>query len=111
MLYKYDESGHVCLISALREKTFDLILQTYNVSLGLPRWLSGKKNPPTNAGAIRNAGSTTGPRRSPGGRMSTQSSILAWRIPWTEEPGKLQSMGSQSRKQMSTHIKLAVDFL
>ena len=28
-------------------------------------------------------------------RMSTHSSILAWRIPWTEEPGGLQSMHSQ----------------
>ena len=27
--------------------------------------------------------------------MATYSSILAWRIPWTEEPGELQSMGSQ----------------
>jgi len=27
--------------------------------------------------------------------MPTHSSILAWRIPWTEEPGGLQSMGSQ----------------
>ena len=27
--------------------------------------------------------------------MATHSSILAWRIPWTEEPGELQSMGSQ----------------
>ena len=27
--------------------------------------------------------------------MATQSSILAWRVPWTEEPGGLQSMGSQ----------------
>ena len=27
--------------------------------------------------------------------MKTQSNILAWRIPWTEEPGGLQSMGSQ----------------
>ena len=27
--------------------------------------------------------------------METHSSILAWRIPWTEEPGGLQSMGSQ----------------
>ena len=27
--------------------------------------------------------------------MATQSSILAWIIPWTEEPGRLQSMGSQ----------------
>ena len=27
-------------------------------------------------------------------RMATKSTILAWRIPWTEEPGELQSMGS-----------------
>ena len=27
--------------------------------------------------------------------MATHSSILAWRIPWTEEPGRLQSIGSQ----------------
>ena len=29
--------------------------------------------------------------------MATHSSILAWGIPWTEEPGGLQSMGSQSQ--------------
>ena len=29
--------------------------------------------------------------------MATRSSILAWRIPWTEEPGRLQHMGSQSQ--------------
>ena len=29
--------------------------------------------------------------------MAIHSSILAWRSPWTEEPGRLQSMGSQSR--------------
>ena len=28
--------------------------------------------------------------------MATHSSILAWRIPWMKEPGRLQSMGSQS---------------
>ena len=28
--------------------------------------------------------------------MATHSSIFAWKIPWTEEPGGLQSMGSQS---------------
>ena len=28
-------------------------------------------------------------------RITTQSSILAWRIPWTEKPGRLQSMGWQ----------------
>ena len=31
----------------------------------------------------------------PGNGMAAHSSILAWRIPWTEEPGGLQSMGSQ----------------
>ena len=31
--------------------------------------------------------------------MATHSRILAWRIPWTEKPGKLQSMGSQSVRQ------------
>ena len=31
--------------------------------------------------------------------MATHSSILAWRIPWTEEPGSLQSMGSQRVRQ------------
>ena len=32
--------------------------------------------------------------------MATHSSILAWRIPWTEEPGRLQFMGSQSRTRL-----------
>ena len=32
--------------------------------------------------------------------VATHSSILAWRIPWTEEPGKLQSMGSKSQTQL-----------
>ena len=38
-------------------------------------------------------------------KMATHSSILAWRIPWTEEPGGLQSMGPQRDKlSMRTHI-------
>ena len=37
--------------------------------------------------------------------MATHSSILAWRIPWTEEPGGLQSMGSQRvRHDQATNI-------
>ena len=35
--------------------------------------------------------------------MTTHSSILAWRIPWTEEPGGLQSMGSKRVRHPSTH--------
>ena len=49
------------------------------------------KNPPANAG---DGGSLPGSGR-PLEEMATQSSILAWEIPWTEEPGGLQSMGSQ----------------
>ena len=33
--------------------------------------------------------------------MATHSSILAWKIPWTEEPGRLQTTGSQSWTQLS----------
>ena len=41
--------------------------------------------------------------RSPGGVKGDHSSILARRIPWTEEPGGLQSVGSQSWTRLSTH--------
>ena len=34
--------------------------------------------------------------------MATHSSILAWKIPWTEEPGWLQCMGLQSQTRLST---------
>ena len=53
------------------------------------------KNLPTNAGGIRDAGSVPGLGRSSGERNGKHSSILAWRIPWTEEPGGLQSIGSK----------------
>ena len=33
--------------------------------------------------------------------MATHSSILAWKIPWMKEPGRLQSMGLQSRTRLS----------
>ena len=36
-----------------------------------------------------------GSGRFPGEKMATPSSILAWKIPWMEEPSRLQSMGSQ----------------
>ena len=42
-----------------------------------------------------NAGSNPGLERCPGDGMATHSSLLAWRIPRTEGPGGLQSMGSQ----------------
>ena len=57
------------------------------------------KNPPANTG---DTGSIPGLGRSPGEEMATHSSILAWEIPWTEQPGGLQSMGLQkSQIQLS----------
>ena len=53
------------------------------------------KNLLANAGDIRDMGLIPGLGRSPGEGMVPHSSILAWRIPWTEVPGGLQSMGLQ----------------
>ena len=53
------------------------------------------KKLPVNAGDIIDEGLVTGSRRSPGKGDGTHSSILAWRVPWTEEPGGLQSIGLQ----------------
>ena len=52
------------------------------------------KNPPANAD-LRDAGSIPRSQRSLEEGMANQSSILAWRIPWREDPGGLQFMGSQ----------------
>ena len=53
------------------------------------------KNPPASAGDIRDVGLIPGQEDLLEEGMATHSSILAWRIPRTEEPGGLQSMGSQ----------------
>ena len=50
------------------------------------------KNLSTNAGDIRDIGSICGSVRSPEEGNATLSSILAWEIPWIEEPGGVQSM-------------------
>ena len=55
------------------------------------------KNLPAKAEDARDAGSISGSRRFPGEGMTTHSSILAYEIPWTEEPGRLQSMGTESQ--------------
>ena len=80
--------------------------------LGWRHWVSqvtlAVKNPPANAGDIRECRVWSlgwGNLLEEG--MATHSSILAWRIQWTEEPGKLQSIEPQSwtwLKQLSTHV-------
>ena len=45
-----------------------------------------------------------GSGRFPGEGMAIHSSTLAWKVPWTEEPDRLQSMGSQSWTQLSNFL-------
>ena len=68
-------------------------------------WLSGTESA-CNAGDLRDAGLIPGLGKSPGEENDNRSSILAWQIPWTEEPGRPQSMGSQkSWTQLSNNNK------
>ena len=86
-----------------------LYVYVYSSLLGFPGSSDGKNLPAWNAG---DSGSISGSANVLEKEMETHSSILAWRIPWTEELGRLQSMGSQSvrtewlnnSKQQSTVI-------
>ena len=62
-------------------------LSTSVLPFGIPWWLSGKED----------VGLIPGWKDPLEKEMATHSSILAWKIPWTEKPGELQSMGSQSQ--------------
>ena len=64
---------------------------------GLPWWVSDKESTCTTG----DAGSVLGQEDPLEKEMAAHSSILAWEIPWTEEPGRLQSMGSQRVRQDS----------
>ena len=95
-------------------KTMNMIYHfiCYNyVCIGFPGG-SEVKASACNAGDL---GSIPGLGRSPGGGHPTHSSILACRIPWTEEPDQLQSIWLQSRtwlKWLSTHTWVwGLDFL
>ena len=61
------------------------------MNYSFPRWLNRKESA-CNAGDV---GSILGLEDPLEKEMATNSSILAWEIPWTEEPGGLQSMGLQ----------------
>ena len=57
----------------------------------LPWWLSGKEPLPMQEMQIRSLGGEDPLEK----EMATHPSILAWEIPWTKEPGRLLSTGSQ----------------
>ena len=68
--------------------------------LSFPTGSVGKESA-WSAGGTGDAGSIPGLGWSPGEGNGNYSSILTWKIPWTKEPGGLQSMGSQSQVQLS----------
>ena len=70
-------------------------LNVGNVKAGVSQVALEVKNFPANAGNVRDVGSVPESRRSLVEGMANNSSILAWRIPWTEEPGRLWFIGSQ----------------
>ena len=89
-----------CFTFSCTDPTFRGIMTGYHESWeldmnhgrpGLPLWLSGKEST-CNAG---DSGSISGSGISPGRGHSNHSRIPAWKIPWTEEPGRLQSIGLQ----------------
>ena len=68
-------------------------------SLGFPGGTRGKE-PPVNARDIRGVGLIPESQEDPLEEgMATHSSILPWRIPWTEEPGGLQAIRPQRVRQ------------
>ena len=79
-----------CVIpSCLCNAVFKLLCMVVTLLL-----VAKRKNPLANAGAVRDAGSIPGQDDPLEEGITTHSSILAWRIPWTEKLGGLQFVGS-----------------
>ena len=70
------------------------------------------KNVPANEAGIRDVGLISGLEDPLEEGIATHSSTLAWRIPWTEEPGELQSIGLQRvrLKQLSMYAYKVKEF-
>ena len=89
------EEDHISAAPGKGLCLFLLKCKLLNKSHGFPQLLSGKES----ACNVRDTGDEMWVWflgwRFPEKSMSTHSSIFAWKIPWTEEPGRLQSMGLQ----------------
>ena len=86
-------------VTATRQSIISILNESWR-QMGLPWWLSSKKSV-CQCRRHRRLGFDpwVGIKRSPLEKvMATHSSIPAWRIPWTEEPGRLWSIGPQSFK-------------
>ena len=73
---------------------WDIFILSYKCTLGFPSGSNGKES----AYNARDLSLISGLGRLTEKGVATHSSILTWRITWTEEAGETQSMGSQSGK-------------
>ena len=93
-----------CSLTISFSAAFFFCLQSFPASGSW--WLSGKESPCQ----FRRHGFYPWVRKIPLEKeMATHSSILAWEIPWTEEPGGLQSMGSQKSQTQFSLTKQRLD--
>ena len=83
-----NSNGQILFLNKIRNKNFQKC--RLSTKMGFPRGSEFKASA-CNAGDL---GSNPGLRRSPGGGQGNPLQYSAWRIPWTEEPDGLQSMGS-----------------
>ena len=93
-LYHFSRFHTYALLYDINISLVALLLVLQGPSIRLPRWLSGKESP-CNAGDINDAGFDPWVGKIPWRRAWQPTPvILVWRIPWTEEPGGLQFLGS-----------------
>ena len=102
----YTEQGHMA--SLLFPLSILCSLKPHRHALLLLLWIQMKESPPLVPQTVKNLLATQETQVQSLSQenpletgMVTHCSILAWRIPWTEEPGGLQSMGSQSQTWLS----------
>ena len=81
--------GACCLVNISQMNSLFFLGGLKCCEFGLPRWLGGNESV-CSAGDARDEGSVPGLERASGEGNGNHSSVLAWRIPWTEEPGGLQ---------------------
>ena len=85
------KSEIICFKSQTNNKAMNSTIVAFALSKDLPDGSAVKKPPEMNETQIQSLGQEDPLEK----ERATHSSILAWEIPWTEEPGGLQSMGSQ----------------
>ena len=92
---------HLC--TSTKAKSCHFFIDLYEYAWGFPGGSDNNYNA-GDLGSMPGLGTSSSPLEK---GMTTHSCILAWRIPWTEEPGRLQSMGffiNSSERQISRTI-------